>query len=54
MLLGALPGSLGRQPPRPSVGYGFSSTGRSMNRAEGEESIRRFLASINPATGFFD
>jgi hypothetical protein len=36
------------------VGYGFTSAGGPLSRAEMEEAIRDFLAGINPATGFLD
>lgn len=36
------------------VGYGFTSAGGPMSRAEMEEAIRHFLAGIDPATGYLD
>ncbi|MGQ1797413.1 hypothetical protein ACT4S5_09785 [Kocuria oceani] len=36
------------------LGYGFTSAGGPMSRAEMEEAIRHFLAGIDPATGYLD
>ncbi len=41
----------------PHPGYGFSSgtsNGRSMSSVDVEESIRNFLAQVDPSTGYID